>query len=31
MLHFKSDFINNMGHMRILDTEPPTVIIRQTK
>ena len=29
--HFKSDLINNMDHMRILGTEPSSVILSQTK
>ena len=29
--HFKSDFINNMDHMRISATEPSSVILSQTK
>ena len=29
--HFKSDYINNMDHMRILGTEPSSVIHSQTK
>ena len=29
--HFKSDFINNMDHMRISGTEPSSVILSQTK
>ena len=28
---FKSDLINNMDHMRILGTEPSSVILSQTK
>ena len=29
--HFKSDLINNMGHMRISGTEPSSVTLIQTK
>ena len=29
--HFKPDLINNMDHMRILVTEPSSVILSQTK
>ena len=29
--HFKSDWINNMDHMRISGTEPSSVILNQTK
>ena len=29
--HFKSDFINNMDHMRISGKEPSSVILSQTK
>ena len=29
--HFKSDWINNMDHMRISGTEPSSVILSQTK
>ena len=28
---FKSDWINNMDHMRISGTEPSSVILSQTK
>ena len=28
--HFKSDFINNMDHMRISGNEPSSVILSQT-
>ena len=31
MHHFKSDLIYNMEHMRILSTEPSSVILSQTK
>ena len=29
--HFKSDFIQNMDHMRISGTEPSSVILGRTK
>ena len=29
--HFKMDLINNMDHMRILGTEPSSLILSQTK
>ena len=31
MHHFKTDLIYNMDHMRISGTEPPSVILSQTK